>query len=421
METVSYIGLFLVGYVAFRFFKSLGKGLPVLEMLLLIAGMQWILGAFIEYNVSYNHFKYYMYVDESTYMSYVVPAYALFVAVVFVISRNQSKLAINLDDLTAFSSYGLYLLGVGIISDFMKPLVPDSIQFVFFLLANFKYIGALILFFSEKKWHKQIFYLTILYLLLYSIRSGFFHDFILWSSFFYMFWAYKIKPSYKTNLIILIVGFFLSTVVQMVKSDYRELIWNGYAGDPVGLFIDIMQKRISGGFNEDRGEEGELNARLNQGWIISAILEHTPRVEPYAKGQTIKEAVFASALPRFLNPEKKIAGGVENFEKYTGIQLEKNTSMGMSLVGEAYANFGNMGMWFLGLWGFLLARFWNFLIEKSKKNIVILFFLPLIFLQVVKAETELVVVLNHIVKASILVAGVLWLSRGFLNRTEVDG
>jgi hypothetical protein len=421
MEAISYIGLFFVGYVAFRFFKSLGKRLPVLELLLLIAGMQWILGAFIEYKVSYDHFKYYMYVDESTYMGYVVPAYALFVIVVFFINRKESKLDINLDELTPYSSYGLLLLGIGIVADFTKSSVPGSLQFVFFLLANFKYIGALILFFSKKKWHKYIFYLTILYLLLYSIRSGFFHDFILWSSFFYMFWAYKIKPSYRTNLVILIVGFFLSTVIQMVKSDYRELIWNGYSGDPVGLFINIMQKRISGGFNEDRGEEGELNARLNQGWIISAILEHTPRVEPYAKGETIKEAMFASALPRFLNPDKKIAGGVENFEKYTGIQLEKNTSMGMSLMGEAYANFGKMGILFLGFWGFVLSGFWNFLIRKSKKKIIILFFLPLIFLQVVKAETELVVVLNHMVKASILVAGVLWLSKGFLNKTVAHG
>ena len=95
--------------------------------------------------------------------------------------------------------------------------------------------------------------------------------------------------------------------------------------------------------------------------------------------------------------------------------------MGMSLMGEAYANFGKMGILFLGFWGFVLSGFWNFLIRKSKKKIIILFFLPLIFLQVVKAETELVVVLNHMVKASILVAGVLWLSKGFLNKTVAHG
>ena len=145
-------------------------------------------------------------------------------------------------------------------------------------------------------------------------------------------------------------------------------------------------------------------------------MEYTPRVQPHANGETVKDAVFASVLPRFLNPNKKMAGGVENFKKYTGLTLDDNTSMGMSLVGEAYANYGRLGgVFFLMIWGLFLGVFWIFLIKKVNKNVIILFFLPLIFYQVVKAETELVVVLNHLIKSTVLVFGFLWLSKNVLR------
>jgi hypothetical protein len=53
--------------------------------------------------------------------------------------------------------------------------------------------------------------------------------------------------------------------------------------------------------------------------------------------------------------------------------------------------------------------------KKTATNIVLLAFLPLLFLQVIKAETELVVVLNHLIKASIVVYLFFWAAKAFLN------
>jgi hypothetical protein len=48
-------------------------------------------------------------------------------------------------------------------------------------------------------------------------------------------------------------------------------------------------------------------------------------------------------------------------------------------------------------------------------------FLPLIFLQVVKAETELYVVLNHFLKSLILVFGLLWVFKKYFGwKYEVE-
>ena len=86
--------------------------------------------------------------------------------------------------------------------------------------------------------------------------------------------------------------------------------------------------------------------------------------------------------------------------------------MGMSIIGEAYANFGSFGgIFFMLIWGFFLSVYWNRIRALSENHPVLIFFIPLLFFQVVKAETELVVVLNHMVKASIVVALFFWAAR----------
>ncbi|REE27443.1 hypothetical protein DFQ09_101274 [Winogradskyella pacifica] len=417
----SIVGIITVCYVSYRFIKALGNSIPILELLLLIAGLQWVVGPYIEYRTSFQHFKYYMYVDEIEYMQYAVPAYLALVIVIYIWLRKLKMKPLPIETFYKYSNYAVILVIVGFASDILRSIAPGGLKFIFFLLANFKFVGAILLFFSKKKKHRYVFFAAIGLLVSSSLRSAMFHDLILWGTFFYMFWAYKKKPSFKLNVIILLTGFFMSTIIQAVKSDYRTLVWGGYSGSYTTLFIDILSKRLSGGLSENTEEQGELNVRLNQGWIISAIMEHTPRMQAYADGSTVNEAIMASLLPRFLTPNKKIAGGVENFEKYTGIELGSSTSMGMSLIGEGYANYGRVGgMFFMGIWGCVLGWVWLFLSKKIEHNMIIFFFLPLIFFQVVKAETELVVVLNHLVKSTILVFLFLWFTKKILNLNVIN-
>ena len=83
--------------------------------------------------------------------------------------------------------------------------------------------------------------------------------------------------------------------------------------------------------------------RINQGWIVARIMRYTPNYEPFAGGETIITGIRASLIPRFLDPDKPKAGGRENFTRFTGKLISDNTSMGLSPLGEAYANFGING------------------------------------------------------------------------------
>lgn len=399
------LGLGSVIFALFKFLKQLGVSIPIIELMLLIAGLQWIIGPIIEYSTSYEHYKYYMYVDENSYMSYTVPAYILYLMAALKIKPiGFEKIESKLLNRQYLMKWGWGIFFIGILAEIFKSSVPSSLSFLFYILINFKYIGVITLFFSGEKKFYYVFFFAILYLFYSSLVTGFFHEFILWSAFFFFMWAAKNKPTFTTKLAIISVGIVLATTIQAVKSNYRLSLKSGGQEGGFALFFDVFKDEVAHGNLKTIDASSELNIRLNQGWIISAILNHTPYNEPFAEGETIINAVSASILPRFLNPYKSKAGGQENFSKYTGLTLGGSTSMGMSILGEAYANFGREGgILFMGIWGVFLAWFWNLIEKLCSKNLLYIFFLPLLFLQVVKAETELVVVLNHLIKSGIVI------------------
>lgn len=412
----SYLGLIAVGWVFYVFIRNLGKTVPILELSLLIAGLQWIVGAFIEYRTAFVHFKYYMYVEENVYMGYVVPAYIVFTVTLLYSFKKARRMKISVESLYKYSNFGLKIFVLGFIADFLSPFIPGQLGFVSYLLGLFKYVGAIILYFSKVKRHRYFLYIALLLLIFQSLAIGMFHSLLTWLVFFYMFWAYKTKPTMKFSVLIIVFGFVFTTVIQSVKSDYRSFVWSGYSGNKASLFLKIISTKFSGGFNDSPEETEGLNVRLNQGWIISAIMDHTPQNQPYANGETVVESIGATIVPRFLVADKKLAGGRANFMKYTGLYLDENTTMAMSVLGEAYANFGGFGgIIFMGLWGLFLSFVWGFLSKKIVRNNIIYFFIPLIFSQVIKAETELLTVLNHLIKSMILVFVFLWFNQSVLK------
>jgi hypothetical protein len=143
--------------------------------------------------------------------------------------------------------------------------------------------------------------------------------------------------------------------------------------------------------------------RLNQGWIISAVMDNVPTSEPFAEGETIKEAVISAFIPRFLFPEKKLAGGRENFRRFTGLPIADETSMGISPLGEAYANFGPFGgILVMATFGAFFAGLFSVSLKYVVRRPAFFFWLPLLFYQSIKAETEFLVVLNQLSKGAVV-------------------
>jgi hypothetical protein len=407
------IGLTFTGFYILQVIRKMGNTIPIIDLMTGLAALQWIVGPYIDYHNELNHYKYYMYVPEEQYMAYVVPALIAFRLGTLFFSDHS-----NLEDighkvnrlLSQYPKLPYYLVASGLLIPFLNSFVPPALRFVFFLLANIKYVGIIYLLFSGRPNRWPVFMGVMTVTALASIASGMFHDLLLWAMLTFTFVARELKLSMLSKIIVSVLAIFLAITIQSVKHEYRTIIQKGYQGNKVALFTGLAMDNWRSGRIVTPTNDEDMNARLNQGWIISAVMKQVPQYEPYAGGSTIIEGVEAALLPRFLAPNKKKAGGRENFMKYTGLLLGENTSMGISLAGEGYANYGSYGgILFMFAWGLFIGWFWQKLFSLSAFYPTLLIWSPILFLQVIKAETEFVVVLNHLTKSSVLVFGLLWI------------
>lgn len=63
---------------------------------------------------------------------------------------------------------------------------------------------------------------------------------------------------------------------------------------------DSASKLFLGGYSKDSLDYSVT--RFNQGWIIYCVLQRVPHNEPFARGETIFQALEASFLPEFWRP-----------------------------------------------------------------------------------------------------------------------
>lgn len=420
----SAIGLGFVSFISMLYLFRLGNTIPLLELLTLIASSQWIVGAHISYISEYQHFKYYMYTDRELYMEIIVPGLICFFIGICLFYPNFDFKRVNLGLRKVVEDnprLPLVLILLGVLSSFLQGVLPPAFSFIIFLLSNFRFVGAALWLFRPGKMRSLWATITVLTLIfISSLRTGLFHDFLLWAALLLTFVVLRLQLGMIWRVVLMTAGIAIALLIQSVKFEYRSILYHQLGADSGGVeaFSGLAQQKLSNieGLAEDERFLGELNVRLNQGWVISAIINNVPSREPFAEGRSISEAIQATLLPRFLAPDKKAAGGRQNFEQFTGLRLHENTSMGVSVVGEAYANFGKTGSWiFMFLWGVFLAWAYGILVKYGVKRPVIFVFIPLIFLQVIKAETELYVVLNHFVKSILLVFILLFFARKFLS------
>ncbi|MEO5366510.1 MAG: hypothetical protein H7831_09180 [Magnetococcus sp. WYHC-3] len=418
----SVVGLAMVTFFFLNYISSLGKNLAIMELIAFVAALQWVLGPIIEYNLdAISDSKYRMYVGESLYLGYAVPSMALFTMGLFMFRRNIDFREF-FDRLRQFlrlrrSVAVGFIIGSSVLVQFTYAL-PQELRFVVFLVSQFKFIGILYLFMarSPDRWLWLGIVGTVD--LLDSVEKTMFHNFILWATLIFSFVCLDLRISWRAKILITLLGIGGLVVIQSVKGELRRAEPYLDASDSrVERFVELVKDPFA--YTQAETLEGriqELNVRLNQGWIVSAVMRYVPSREPHANGVTIWNAVVDSLLPRIISANKSTAGGAEVVKKYSGLSIGSNTSMGISILGEAYVNFGRWGgMLFMLVWGALLSYILSLFLRMSQNHPSMILWVPLLFLQVIKAETELVVVLNHAVKSIIVVLLLYYFGRAIVR------
>ncbi len=422
LSMYSSFGLGLFFHFAYNFFIDLGNKILIKEIFILIALIQWVIGPILSYAFVDEHDFYVMVITEDKYMSYVLPATFLFI-VGLSLSKNKHRasevfyLSKIKELIVKHKNIDLVLTLSGFLVIQLWRFAPDSLKYIIVLLGSLQYIGLLFIIANPYRKSKKI-YITIIFLILFSssLAVGMFHDFILWSFFILVFTAFIYKPTFKIKFLSMFILLFTVVAIQTIKHTYREGIGESFNENISTVGNLVSEKVVDKDFLLSDANISSMVTRINQGWIIARILSWTPRYEPFANGETIIEALQASFMPRFLFPYKVKAGGRTYFTRFTGKDISDNTSMGLSLLGESYANFGiTGGAFFMFVIGFFYNYVIKFIYTIARKRPTLIFFLPLIFLQVVKAETDFSVIMNHLFKASITVALVFWSLKQFFN------
>jgi hypothetical protein len=398
----------LLGVVFFEFQKRLDQGLPLMQVAGILSVLQWVIGPYLSYSTELVEGRYSMYVDEAQYFSFALPGTAAYLLglLAFGYSIRQKEIVRSMDR-RGYFELGIALNVAAVAAGVVGGRAPGGLAFAFHLLSQIGYVGTIYLLFSKSPFRWPLILLSLLQLVRGSAESAMFHDMILWVALMFCYW-YGTKSHSTTGKLALLsaVGLGLFSI-QAVKEDYRAKVWHGQDASFTGHIIDFWT-----GNEPVSGDEVLSNviARLNQGWIISAVMNTVPKSVDYANGETIVDAFYGAFVPRFLAPDKAKAGGQVNFRRFTGLDIADSTSMAISPLGEAYANFGPQGgVALIFGFGMIFSLLYSFCLRYIVKHPAFLFWIPLIFYQAIKAETEFATVLNQLSKGAVVAFGLYWL------------
>lgn len=411
-------------YIFNSLILGFGEGIPINLVIVFIACLQWIIGPILSYYTGVNHPFYGMQIPEEEYFSFALPGVVLYhFGLLLPIAgvKHLPKVVLrNVSQTVEVKKRGAYyLIGLGFFSSFIATFAPPSLSFFLHLVSQLKFIGCFYLYMSDSK-NNTMLYVVFATLMLEAMVTALFHDLLLWGMFFLFIYCIKNKVSIRRKLLAVFAAFLMIFVLQSVKYQYRSLAWFDTSLDAYAkseLFFSMIIERLWSPETlfDPRANESAIT-RLNQGWIITRVMNYVPFERPFADGETVSGAFSAALFPRFLSENKAIAGGRVMMERFTGIILQDGTSMNVSLLGEGYGNFGkDGGVIFMFLIGIVFSLILRFIILKSLVNPTYLFWIPFLYLQVVKAETDLTTTLNYLVKATIVMVIVFYTFRKVLK------
>lgn len=407
--------LFFFFNIMFDFFTRLGKNVPIKQLTLAIAIVQWGIAPFLSYHYFTNSEFYFMQIDEDQYMSFIFPSVIFLFLGLFlpIFGKHSIDLTKAIDffrvNKETMISRGKLLFVVGLASQMIHPLVPKVLAFALFLLGKLIFIGAFYLYASKVRFRYIYLIIAFVPVIISAAQQSIFHDMFLWGGFLFIIYALIDQIGTLKKLFVFSIALFIFFFVQLIKNDYRASIQLEQVNkDRSDLLKEVATDKLNADIDDDYYQG--LVDRLNQGWIIARIMYVVPTYEPYAEGETIVEAIKSAFVPRFLMPDKIVSGGYY-FSRFTGIDL-RDTSMNLGLVGEAYANYGlSGGVFFMFLFGLFVNAVLSIVYFYGRKTPEIVLWIPFLFLYMIKAEDDFSTMINQFTKALYIMLGLFFMMR----------
>jgi hypothetical protein len=273
---------------------------------------------------------------------------------------------------------GIWITTFGFIcNEVLVHYVPYSVWNAFFVFGYCAPIGLFLIFKIRSETHpewirtwKFTLWLSMLLLwALHSVTGGIFGSTLLIMLLF--------SSEYTQRSKVVLVGFILLAVIiapllQDSKSDYRKRMVEDVSRREQKLF-DVFAENFKKVFIE--GESGayrqgmlSLASRLCTFDIWLQVKRHMDAHRDFADGQTIKDSLLNSFIPRIVWPlifngdeKPKMGGSSDLVKKYADMPVADGTSVGVGAISEFYINGGTgtllLGMFLLGSIGGLILYF----------------------------------------------------------------
>lgn len=390
------------------FIRNLSIAIPFRELAIVVSSLQLLVSSFMAFYLQEPDPIFRPKGAPESYFEFAVPGVLLFGLGLFIFRPHPLPDHRFLAQLQTYDlqAIGKKLIAYGWGTFILQPFVPSAISYFMTLVVFLSYIGGMMILFSPMLRSQKWVWIGFAYLPVVrdALFSGIFFLAMIWIAYLAIYFLFRARKSFAVNLCIILFGIYLVVVTDTAKKDFRSII--GEKGANIGfvdkgllfgtLFLDNASFQI---LSKTTNVSARVT-RANQGALVTWVMAHTPKIQPYGEGETIKDAIIAAIFPRFLMPDKAQAGGKENFVKYTGHILNKSTSMNISLLGEGWANFGYWGgLFFMFGVGVFYSYVYRIFSETMQQFPLYFFFIPFVFIYTIKAEDDLLTPLNHIFKA----------------------
>lgn len=427
MGTLPYIAILISLYQVSLLFESVGHIIPTRHLLGSFMCIQFFVGPSFAYNGldELQYFKYRMRIPETEYFAYVLPAVVFFIIGLHISAGRYKGEVVDRKGIELFVQKNPGLPYIFIVLGFFASILSGSfaseLAFVFYLLGSFKFIGLFLLVLGSKQIKVWPMVIVIGSIISSSLGSGMFHDLLTWIIFSAAVFGIKYKFDFKIKLIGLSAFVFIAITIQVLKSSYREATGREGQKANAETITNLYEEKQAEGGVFSFNNLARANVRINQGFIITNIMETVPDQVPFANGKEMSKILEAAIMPRILAPDKLRAGDKSIFEKYSGIPLTAGTSMGLSSVGDAYINYGIFGgVIFMFILGFVYSEVLKVFHKQSFTYPVLILFVPLVFYYPIRPDCELQTILGHLVKSCFLIFVMIqvWKFRFKMERAE---
>ena len=434
---LSILGIGFFVFVLLRFVDLIGKEFPIKELIITLMLLQMVVCPIITYNYFNNEVLYRMELGEESYLRFVLLSVSLFCLGLFVRLPNYNPILIksSIGNLFSQSSnnskIGVALIAFSFISTLISKYVPSYLAFVFYLFEQFKFVGVFYLLYSNNSFLFGWFVVVFGFFTYQTVTSGLFINLFCWVLLLFLIAGFKYKLTFLSKFAIFFFGVFLAFFVQSFKKEYREVIWEenktiyeSKYDSKKDAFIGMASEKLQD--SDDFYEYSNINrfiSRLNQGWILTKVINHVPFYEPFSNGERLKSELYAVIVPRILDPHKTTSSGTEGqekFERFTGKRMIGSTRMTIGVLGDAYVNFGMIGgAIFMFCFGLFLNIGVNSMLILAKNYPSLLLWIPFVFAISMRAGNEFLPIVNYISKSAFVVFVVFWLFNSYFKFDKI--